>query len=472
MKKICEFENCKNHAYYGLYYSRPLRCKEHKEDYKLQSNICVCGTTQPHFNFEGETKAMYCNKCKLIDMVDIKHPMCKCGKKRPCFNHIGETKPICCNDCKESNMVNVKDKICEYCGLQQASFNYEGETKPISCAKCKLDGMVNIKSKKCKCKKKAVPVYNYEGKTVGLCCKSCKKDGMVDVRHIKCKCSKARASYNFEGETEAICCNSCKESGMIDIKHKICLCDTAIPNFNYEGETNAICCSKCKQNGMINIKIDLCRCKRCEPTFNYEGQKNAICCASCREPGMINIKSKWYICKGPNCPSGGNIKYKGYCTNCFSHLFPNDPLTFQIRCKTKEIAVRDFVNLNYEGFVHDKPLWVQGCDCTHKRRIDHRKLIGNTLLCVETDEHQHMSYSKEDEINRYHDCYMALSGKMIFIRFNPDKYMGKDGSRKNPKISTRLAKLKKEIDKQIERIENEENKDLLEVIKLYYDQEK
>ena len=36
------------------------------------------------------------------------------------------------------------------------------------------------------------------------------------------------------------------------------------------------------------------------------------------------------------CPQQGNRKYKGYCTHCFSHLFPTDPLTFQIRPRQKK----------------------------------------------------------------------------------------------------------------------------------------
>lgn len=39
----------------------------------------------------------------------------------------------------------------------------------------------------------------------------------------------------------------------------------------------------------------------------------------------------------------------------------------------------------------------------------------------------------------------------------------------NPSISTRLFKLKEEFAKQIKRIENEENNDLLEVKYLYFD---
>jgi hypothetical protein len=164
-----------------------------------------------------------------------------------------------------------------------------------------------------------------------------------------------------------------------------------------------------------------------------------------------------------------NKKYKNYCARCFQRLFPKDPLTFQIRSKTKEVAVRDYINTIFDGFQHDKCLFTGGCDCTHRRRIDHRKLIGNTLLCIETDEKQHKRYDKQDEKDRYEDLYMVFSGKWIFIRFNPDKYTNKKGVRKNPTIAKRLVKLKEEMEKQIKRIENEENKELVEISYLYYD---
>ena len=87
---------------------------------------------------------------------------------------------------------------------------------------------------------------------------------------------------------------------------------------------------------------------------------------------MVDVKSK--KCKGQfgNCPQVGNKKYKNYCTFCFSHEFPLDPLTFQIRCKTKEIAVKEFINAHFDGFTHDRPLYTTHCDCTIRRRIDHR----------------------------------------------------------------------------------------------------
>ena len=96
-------------------------------------------------------------------------------------------------------------------------------------------------------------------------------------------------------------------------------------------------------------------------------------------------------------------------------------------------------------------------------------LIGNTLLAVETDERQHRGYNPKDEEDRYEDLYMVHSGKWIFIRFNPDSYLQR-GLRKNPDIKKRLPVLVEEIKRQITRIHQEENSDLVEIIKLYFDE--
>ena len=205
------------------------------------------------------------------------------------------------------------------------------------------------------------------------------------------------------------------------------------------------------------------------PVYNTEGETKALYCLIHKLEGMVDVKHntcKAGFCKGTR----ANIKYKGYCTHCYQNLFPKDPLTLQIRSKTKEIAVRDFINYNFEGFQHDKPLWTGNCDCTHKRRIDHRKLIGNTLLCIETDENQHKNYDGKDEEIRYDDLFMLHGGKFIYIRFNPDKFKDKNGKSINPMLYTRLPILQEEIKKQIRRIETEKNIELLEIIKLYYNE--
>ena len=123
--------------------------------------------------------------------------------------------------------------------------------------------------------------------------------------------------------------------------------------------------------------------------------------------------------------------------------------------------VRNHINENFDGFVHDKPLYTGNCDCTHRRRIDHRKLIGNTILAIETDEFGHRGYDTKDEEIRYDDLYMIHSGKWIFIRFNPDNNVSKTD------LADKLDKLVETMNKCIIKIEKDENIELVEIIKLY-----
>jgi hypothetical protein len=92
---------------------------------------------------------------------------------------------------------------------------------------------------------------------------------------------------------------------------------------------------------MVVMKKRLCiKCDKGQASFNFFGEK-ARFCSQCKEPDMINIMDK---CKNKDCTNCGNVKYRYYCTHCFSNLFPNDPLVFQIRIKSKENYVRDFLN--------------------------------------------------------------------------------------------------------------------------------
>jgi hypothetical protein len=458
MPKLCEFETCRFRATYG-FNCEPIRCYTHKEDkMRLSCIMCKCGKI-PNYNFEG-LKPKFCIDCKDILMIDVKNPKCFCGKSQPTYNIKG-LKPTYCSLCKTPEMIDLKHNKC-FCENSRPTFNYEG-LKPEYCASCRLENMVDITSKKCKCRN-SQPNFNYEGLTA-VYCSLCKTNDMVDVKHKKCKCGK-KCYYNYQGKPPDFC-SECKTEDMINVIDKKCKCGKAIPIFNCEGLTPKYC-SLCKTNDMNDVKSTRCNCKKVLPSFNYEGLTPKYC-ASCKKDGMINVKDD--RCKSDNCYIRGNKNYKGYCTHCFQHLFPLDPLSFQIRSKTKEIAVRDFINTKFVGFQHDKTLWYNesACDCTTKRRIDHRKLINETLLCIETDENQHKSYSKQDEEARYHDLFMAYGGKFIFIRFNPDKYKDEKGKSCNPMLFNRLILLEEEIQNQIKRIENGENQELLEIIELFFD---
>ena len=195
--------------------------------------------------------------------------------------------------------------------------------------------------------------------------------------------------------------------------------------------------------------------------------------ARCVEPGCTkSALGKTNKCAahggGKRCPHcidwidgrSGSSAYDGYCATCFKHVFPHDERSKVVYTHTKEIMVRNRINQTFEGFVHDRPLYTGHCDCTHRRRIDHRKLIGNTILAIETDEFGHRGYDETDEEIRYHDVYMIHSGKWIFIRFNPDSNVKID-------MEDKLDTLMDKIHECISRIEKEENIELVEIYKLY-----
>ena len=284
--------------------------------------------------------------------------------------------------------------------------------------------------------------------------------------HKKCTCGKL-PNFNLPGESKGVCCARCKTEEMVDVKNKKCTCGKQ-PKFNLPGESKGVCCAGCKTEEMVNVVSKKCPCGKL-PIYNLPGESKPVCCAGCKTEEMVNVKHK--KCKGQAglCTTFGNKKYKGYCTFCFQHLFPDDPMTFQIRCKTKELAVREFIDTHFEGFIHDKQLQTNHCDCTIRRRPDHRKLIGYTMLCVETDENCHKAYNKMDEETRYADLSLAHAGKWVYIRFNPDKYKDAKGKSVNPTIATRLRALKLELEKQIVRVENDENTEMVERVYMYYD---
>jgi hypothetical protein len=377
------------------------------------------------FGYKDGNGTQFCSKHKEDGMVNLLSKLCYCGKARPTYNFIGLSAKFCLN-CKEADMINVNDKIC-HCGKARPIFNFAGKN-PQYCASCKEEGMINVKDKPCKCGKSTRPNFNYSGLKPQYCIE-CKESDMIDARHNKCKCGKVQPSFNYKGLNPKFC-KDCKEDGMILIRKRICI-----------------------------------KCNEKQAAYNLEGLK-AEYCNSCKTDLMINIIDK---CKNDVCVRTGNIKYKYYCTFCYQHLFPNDESSKNIRKKTKENYVRDFLKEIFSDFIHDIPLWTMNCDCSHRRRIDFRKLIGNTLLCIEVDENQHKRYNKKDEEIRYDDLFMIHGGKFIFIRFNPDMFINKLGTKKNPYMKIRIEHLKNEIVKQIERIKNEENNELLEVIYLFYD---
>jgi hypothetical protein len=379
---------------------------------------------------------------------------------------------------------------CKDCS-KDASFGYHETKERLYCKTHKLENMVNLKSKLCKyleCKNLARSKSDF-----------CKSHGGGD----RCKfndCNKStqgNTDFCFNHGGGKICikeyCNKSSQGNTgFCIKHgggKRCNFDGC--KSSAKGNTE-FCIShgggkRCKQNdrkSSAERNTDFCvkhgggkRCKRDGCAKSAAG-KTDYCkshgggnrCKHIECKNASRNKSDFCIKHGggdrcPNCIEWidsrcGWDKYDGYCATCFKVLFPDDKRSNIAYGHTKEIKVRNEINSQFKGFIHDIPLYTGNCDCTHRRRIDHRKLIGNTILAIETDEFKHRGYDEYDEEIRYDDLYMIHSGKWIFIRFNPD------GG--NIDLEDKLDVLIEEIREQIKRIEKEENKDLVEIKKIFY----
>jgi hypothetical protein len=518
----CQEHECESKASYGFKFAEPIYCMTHGKLYKAktQYQVCRCGLSTPRFQLLDDERASCCSKCKTDKMVNTVERRCKCEKHLPTYGKETDKRPEYCSECKKEGMINLKDKnkrceckkaipsfgnpgdkkatCCASCKKEgminlildlcpcgkSAAFGFKGDKTPSYCNKCKKEGMENIVTKKCKCGK-AVPAFGKETDKKATCCISCKTKDMINISSKKCNCGKSQPTFGLKTDVSPSCCVSCKEKDMVDIRSKKCHCGKAQPVFGLETDNKATHCASCKTEGMINIKAKMCECGKSQPFFGIPGSKEAKHCFSCKKDNMVDIKSSncpSRYCKGTHelqaqglkCPFGqvGKIKYDYYCTLCFQENFPTDPRTKFIRQKTKEMIVKEFLLTQYKEipFIHDRALWTGQADCTCRRRIDFRALYGNTLLCIEVDEEQHKYKNKEDEAIRYDDLFMLHGGKFIFIRFNPDSYIDKNGQRQTTSIESRLFKLYASINKQIERIKEEKNSELVEVEYLYFDE--
>jgi len=200
----------------------------------------ICKLKSPTFNFEGEKTPTHCSKCKLENMIDIKHPKCiVCKLKQSYFNLPNEKKPTHCASCKLENMINVKDKKCIVCKLKQPYFNLPNEKKPTHCSKCKLENMVDIKHPKCIVCKLKQPSFNLPNEKKPTHCSKCKLENMIDIKNPKCiVCKEKQPLFNLPNEKKPTHCSGCKLENMIDIKNPKCKsewCDILISNKKYRG---------------------------------------------------------------------------------------------------------------------------------------------------------------------------------------------------------------------------------------------
>ena len=417
------------------------------------ANICRfkgC-TKRSNFNIEGSVRGKYCKSHKKPGMIDVNNKRCRTDgcKFHPVYNFEGQKPALYCLDHKEPLMVNIINKKCVHPKCNKyATFNVRTTKTPEYCSKHKSDVMINVKATLCDhpgCD--VIPHFNYANQKKGKYCSAHKKDNMVNVVNKTCAHDDCPTlpSFNYKGLAQ-LYCTAHKLPGMVDVKgKKIC---------EYEG------CTK-------------------QANFNTEGIKGGKYCFAHKDPNMVNVISKQ--CKTYLC---GTLikehKYEGYCIKCFARIYPDRPNSRNY--KTKETAAVAHIKTHFPDFdwILDKRV-LDGCS---HRRPDAIMDLGYQLIIVEVDENQHSSYDCSCENKRLMEISKDVGHRpIIFIRFNPDKYLigsvkvkscwGLDGH------GMCVVKDKTEWNKRLDMLnqqirywtENSTHK-TLEIIELFYDLEK
>jgi hypothetical protein len=197
------------------------------------------------------------------------------------------------------------------------------------------------------------------------------------------------------------------------------------PHYNYSNEKTAIYCFEHKLENMVNIVSKSCIFEGCNirPSYNYDGETKRLYCKTHKLDNMIDIASK--RCKSEYCNTLAlKPKYRGYCQYCFINTFPDEPVSRNYKIKEKHVA--DYINLFFKKYVEAYDKQIQG-GCSKKRPDIFMDLFTHSII-IEIDENQHFDYSCENK--RMMLLFQDLANRpIIFIRFNPDKYINENGEK-------------------------------------------
>ena len=300
----------------------------------------------------------------------------------------------------------------------------------VYCKKHKKPGMVNVVSKRCAHEEgcgSPNPSFNFPGSKQGEYCSEHLKPGMVNVKHKRCAheegCGSLSPNFNFPGSKQGVYCKKHLKPGMENVVSKRCAHEEGCgrqPCFNFPGSKGGVYCEKHQKPGMVDVVHKRCAdeegCGSISRTFNFPGMKGGVYCYKHQKPGMVDVVNK--RCNSDLCDIFSSKKYDWYCVHCYSHLFPDKPISRNY--KTKEKTVVDFVKTEFpeQDWVWNRRIQ-DGCS---RRQPDLILDLGFQVVIIEVDENQHRNgYSCENK--RVMELSLDVGHRpLVFIRFNPDSY--------------------------------------------------
>jgi hypothetical protein len=278
-----------------------------------------------------------------------------------------------------------------------------------------------------------------------------------------------------------------------NIKLKKCIgCNKWLKIFKYFGrryKTKDFCYS-CMAFCIHNIRK--CNCKECGENAYCEHNTRKYDCDKCDggicEHDKHKRKNYCRLCVGDDALCNlckiftKNPKYKNYCSGCFYYLNP------KLRKITKQNVVDEIYKNMYPDFKWESKDSILPNTCGLKRRPDYFIDYGTHCLILEIDENQHNGYNEQCEISRINQISIMVNDRpTIYIRFNPDSYVDKNGKKIKScfSLTPKLGKLKCDEDKIKERlvevhkkvlyfsnyenVKNELGDLLIKQVKMFYD---
>lgn len=455
----CLVRDCSNKAYFGgVDDKKESYCSDHKQPnmIDLRRPRCMeigCGS-QASYGNKGDKIPSRCSTHKLTGMNDIVNQRCiypNC-EKFPSYGDSDTKLRRYCAFHKMKGMIDLASRKCTIsgCGVI-ATYGNEKDKRPNFCVKHKTDGMLNIKQQRCTYPDCRVqPCFGNEDDERPSHCFEHKEETMVDIKNRRCihpDCDK-QPNYGYEGDKRSSYCASHRVKGMIDLLSHKCIypgCEVR-PSYGYEDDSKSSYCVKHKKSDMIDICHHKCSTLNCtiRPSYGLPGGNISHCfqhkelgyvknpkvncqMANCNLPALFGFTNAVH-CKEHKSTDEIDLTYRP-CVNCHNLdiLYDNlkcsmcDPSGMRRTFLAKQKTVKRYIDgrstpipyISYDQMIKgacskERPDFLYDCNIHH--------------IVLEVDEYQHSNRDQEYELLRMERIASNLGTKVLFLRWNPDKY--------------------------------------------------
>ena len=423
MPRKCQHKDCETLPTFGIKWKKPTHCREHASpDMKnVVSKRCQYKDceTRPSFGIKWK-QPTHCKQHASPNMKDVVSKRCQhegC-ESLPSFG-IKWKQPTHCKQHASPNMKNVVSKRCQYKDCEtRPSFGIKWK-QPTHCKQHASPNMKDVVSKRCQhegCE--SLPSFGIKWKQPTHC-KQHASPNMKDVVSKRCQHEGCESLPSFGIKwKQPTHCREHASPDMKDVVSKRCQhedCES-LPSFGDHINGKQYCSLHYDKKKMWKVKT--CDVKRCNQFAIYS--KNGLypyqyCDDHYPSDFKSNLTSR---CKKCNL-SSMICDEEGLCLLSCTKIHKE-------RQKFSENEMKKYFKKNNIKYDEHDTIVIDGCS---KKRPDFIFKTNYGVLIVENDENQHKSRPCECEQTRMIQIHQDIGENLHFIRFNPDKFIDKNGNK-------------------------------------------